>query len=113
MPTIPHFSKSASLARSALRNSWRRILRVVVIGNASTNSPTWRRFKLGWALRQHTAEIVPSGIDSASGKKQEVSWKLPGGEVLFMPRALFSRSCGLAVVGLFIGASAAHRAGGE
>jgi hypothetical protein len=27
------------------------------------------QFKLGWALRQHTAEIVPSGIDSASGKK--------------------------------------------
>ena len=47
-----------------------------------------RRFKLEWALRQHTAEIVPSGLNSASGKK--CAGRSPGGEVLHAQGFVFA-----------------------
>ena len=62
-----------------------------------------RRFKLGWALRQHTAEIVPSGLTRQVTRS--VLDTHPGARC-FMRRASFSRSEGLAAVNLLVGAPA-------
>ena len=69
---------------------------------------TWRWFRLGWALGQHSAEIVLAGIDSATGKKCAGGL---GGEILSCGQLRFRDPSGIAAASPYVSAVAAYRTG--